>query len=125
MRRAGLILVMIAAVWIVGGCGGSDGETCGSRECGAGEVCCNAACGICMPEGSAAPCPACPQEDAATSGSTCGPVTCGPGQRCCDHCSGSCVPEDSGAFCPDDNEPDRVCTDGGAGIADASTADGG
>ena len=27
----------------------SGGEACGSRTCGAGEVCCNASCGICTP----------------------------------------------------------------------------
>lgn len=83
--------------------GDDGGEACGPTTCGAGEVCCNASCGICVAPGGSCIDIAC--EDA---GVMCGTETCGATELCCAGCDGDvfCA---GGPVCPDVSCPVDTC----------------
>ena len=64
---------------------------CGANTCAAGEECCNASCGICVPPGGVCTQQACAPADAGTP-TACGFNTCAPGTECCNASCGICVP---------------------------------
>ncbi len=111
-------VVLSTCVLLFAGCGapsgGSDGGggadgggavTCGDVTCGAGEVCCDASCGLCAAAGScggvecadAGTDAGAPDEDASVA---CGTETCAPGELCCPGCDGAMSCE-AGPSCPD------------------------
>lgn len=94
-----------------GGGGGSDpgdpgdpddppGQQCGDTVCGAGEECCNASCGTCVPAGGACDQRAC-EPGGPPSGELCGNNWCGEGTYCCNPTCGMCVAEGEGCIEPD------------------------
>ncbi|HEY8427119.1 MAG TPA: hypothetical protein VIL20_02045 [Sandaracinaceae bacterium] len=92
-----------------GGDAGADGSTgvpCGPVTCAAGQVCCNASCGLCLEPGGSCTGQECSDAGSDAGGSpsdggpTCGGETCGAGELCCPGCGGAmrCEP---GPTCPD------------------------
>lgn len=111
---ASLALALVA-------CGGGtsdpdagNGVACGAVTCGAGQVCCNASCGICTAPGETCTEQVCSDagthegsdagSDAGHTGSDagveCGSATCAPGELCCPGCGGAMTCE-AAASCPD------------------------
>ena len=63
---------------------------CGLVGCAAGEVCCNASCGICTPPGGTCTNKICGRPEVPLS-ELCGPNTCNVGQVCCNASCGICT----------------------------------
>ena len=66
------------------------GGPCGATICRAGEVCCNATCGVCAAPGAACPQTRCGSNNVPTS-ETCGRNTCNVGEVCCNASCGTCT----------------------------------
>lgn len=104
MREIAKVLAL-ASVLAAAGCSSSHtagGEPCGPTRCSAGELCCNASCGICIAPGGSCPDIAC--ADAGGPGPAhCGDEVCGAGERCCAGCPGE------SPFCASGSCPDIAC----------------
>lgn len=89
-----------------GSSGGGDGVTCGSVTCAAGDECCNASCGICVPPGGACTTQLCPPDDPGDPDPTDSPfcggfagLPCPGAGECVDDPSDDCDPNNGGADC--------------------------
>lgn len=71
----------------------TSGPACGDKTCAAGEVCCNASCGICTQPGDMCSQQQCEPEPPPppTSGVACGSKTCATGKVCCNFSCGICT----------------------------------
>ncbi len=98
-----LLLALPALLGARGGCAGDDvslgndgaaskkGEPCGPASCAAGEVCCNASCGICTPPGGACIAIACAEDGGQAPYDACAGLTCGDECSPCDPADLDCV----------------------------------
>jgi hypothetical protein len=66
------------------------GPECGPATCAAGQVCCNASCGLCAAPGERCAQYTCGQPPIPSS-AYCGPNTCNVGEVCCNASCGTCV----------------------------------